>query len=92
MFLWLNADRRVLTAFLLRLLEILILKNIWRCANQPEAYLVAAGVARGKSIPAQHDDFVRRPVGTIVNHLIDARFTHSLAGAEQFRRACFFVA
>ena len=62
--------------------EIFILKDIGRCADQPEADLRAAGLARRKSVTAEHDHFMSAAMSGMMNHFINPGLPDDLAGAE----------
>lgn len=64
------------------LLEILILEDVRRSANQAEAHVVGAGIAWREGIAAEHDHFVSVAMFAMMDDLVDAGLCHGLAGAE----------
>jgi hypothetical protein len=62
--------------------EILILKNVGRCANQPEAHPLFARIARRKGISVEHDHLMCNTMVAVMNDFINSRLPHCLSRAE----------
>ena len=62
-------------------LEVLILEDVWRCANKAKANFLLAGLAVRKGFAANHDDFMSLAMFTIVNYFVDAGLADNFSAA-----------
>ena len=67
---------------LLWVLEILILKDVGCGADQAEADALGAAIAGRERVAPEHDYFVSRAVGVVMNNLINSAFDDRLSGVE----------
>lgn len=69
------------TSWLIFVFEVLILKDIRRSADEAKPHLVFAGFTIREVLTADHYDFMRLTMIAVMNHLIDSRLAHTVAGA-----------
>ena len=66
--------------------EILILKDVWRGANQAEAHPLLTCIAGGKSISVEHHYFMGNAMTAVMDHFINSSLAHSLTRAKNSLR------
>ena len=66
----------------LRFLEVLILEDVRRGADQAEADALLAGVAGRKGVAVEHDNFVRVAMAAIMNNFVNAGLADGVTCVE----------
>jgi hypothetical protein len=61
--------------------EVLILKDVWRGADEAKTHLVFAGFAIREVLTADHYDFMRLTMIAVMNDLVNSGLAHAVAGA-----------